>query len=90
MNPIDHLWKILDDSIRKRTIFNKDELKRALQVEWDRIPPTVSANVVHSMPQRLKSVFESKGDPTTYFYMFAIFGLFHLCFQVLPAKLNDT
>lgn len=66
MNPIEHLWKVLDDAIRKRHISNKNELKQALKEEWDKIPPSVTANLVSSMPRRLQAVIDAKGNPTKY------------------------
>lgn len=66
INPIEHLWKILDDEIRKRHISNKKELKEALKEEWDKIPSSVTANLVNSMPRRLQAVIDAKGNPTKY------------------------
>jgi transposase len=66
MNPIEHLRKVLDDAIRKRHISNKNELKQALKEEWDKIPPSVTANLVSSMPRRLQAVIDAKGNPTKY------------------------
>lgn len=66
MNPIEHLWKILDDAIRKRRISNKNELKQALKEEWDKIPSIVTINLISSMPHRLQAVIDAKGNPTKY------------------------
>lgn len=66
MNPIEHLWKVLDDAIRKRQISNKEDLKIALKEEWDKIPSSVTENLVKSMPRRLYAVIKSKGNPTKY------------------------
>lgn len=66
LNPIEHLWKVLEDNIRKRPISNKKDLKIALQEEWDKISPSVTANLVSSMPRRLQAVIDAKGNPTKY------------------------
>jgi len=37
LNPIEHLWGILNDTIKKRHISNREDLKIALQEEWESI-----------------------------------------------------
>ncbi|XP_068084344.1 uncharacterized protein [Anabrus simplex] len=66
MNPIEHLWKALEDNIRKRRISNKNDLKQALQDEEDKIPSSTTANLVRSMPQRLQAITAAKGNPSKY------------------------
>lgn len=66
INPIEHLWKVLEENIRRRHISNKKDLKEALQEEWDKIPSSLTANLVNSMPRRLQAVITAKGNPTKY------------------------
>jgi len=39
LNPIEHLWSIFRDAIRKRQIFYRD-LKITLREEWESISPS--------------------------------------------------
>lgn len=66
LNPIEHLWEELDRRIRKRVIRNRNDLKTALQEEWNNIPSNVTKNLVDSMPRRLNAVIKAKGYPTKY------------------------
>lgn len=66
LNPIENLWDELDRSIRKRQIKSKDDLKKALLEEWQKIPRTVTEGLVYSMPNRMRAVLNSKGGPTKY------------------------
>lgn len=66
VNPIEHLWSILESKIRTRSISNKNDIEKALQEEWNNIPPSVTAKLVDSMPRRLDAVIKVKGNPTKY------------------------
>ena len=54
INPIEHIWHILDLAIRKRTlkVANKEVLLQYIQ-EWEKIPMTKVAELVNSMPMRV-------------------------------------
>jgi len=41
LNSIEHLWGILK-AIKKRYISNREDLKTALQEEWESISPTIT------------------------------------------------
>lgn len=66
LNPIEHLWTILDDRtpMTSRTSIQKmwDGMKEA----WDAIPSKILANLVESMPARLRMVIKNKGGHTSY------------------------
>jgi len=66
LNPIEHLWGILKDAIKKRHISNREDLKIALQEEWKFISPTITRKLVESMHRRLLAVISAKGYPTKY------------------------
>ncbi|GFS75467.1 transposable element Tcb1 transposase [Trichonephila clavipes] len=66
LNPIEHLWDYLDRQIRKQEIKTKNDLKKAHLEEWQKIPSSVTQNLVKSMPSRLKAVIKAKGYPTNY------------------------
>ena len=45
---------------------NKRELASVLEEEWVKIEESVLENLVNSMPQRVKAVIDSGGNPTIY------------------------
>lgn len=66
INPIENLWDYLDRQIRQTPINNLNELKTALQEEWDKIPVKITQELVESIPRRLAAVRIAKGYPTKY------------------------
>lgn len=66
LNPIENLWSFLESKIRNHPITNKEELKKALQEEWAKIPLDYVQGLVESMPRRLEAVKRNKGYPTKY------------------------
>ena len=42
------------------------ELKKAVQIEWDKIPKDFLSNLANSMPQRCQEVIEHQGHKTHY------------------------
>jgi transposase len=66
MNPIEHLWDVLDRRVRQHHITSQKQLKEILRDEWYKIEPSVCGKLVHSMPNRLKAVIAQKGLNTSY------------------------
>lgn len=66
LNPIEHLWDLLERRIRQYDITSKDMLKNVLQEEWNKISVEETSKLVSSMPKRLKEVIKRKGYPTSY------------------------
>jgi hypothetical protein len=68
LNPIEHLWDVLDRRVRGRqnTPKNKTELMDVLVEEWQKIEPEILKNLVESMPRRIQAVIDAKGNPTRY------------------------
>ncbi|GFW37808.1 transposable element Tcb2 transposase [Trichonephila clavipes] len=66
LNPMEYLWDYLDRQIRKQEIKTKNDLKKALLEEWQKIPSSVTQNLVKSVPSRLIAVTKAKGYPTNY------------------------
>ncbi|GFV51356.1 transposable element Tcb2 transposase [Trichonephila clavipes] len=56
LDPIEHLWDYLDRQIRKQDIKTKNDLKKALLEEWQKIPSSVTQNLIKSVPSRLRAV----------------------------------
>ncbi|GFX82488.1 tc1-like transposase protein [Trichonephila clavipes] len=53
LNSLENLWNSLNLKIRKRKISSKSALKQALIEEWSNTDPTVTENLIKSMPARL-------------------------------------
>lgn len=66
LNPIEHLWAVLDREIGPRKLSKKDDLKLEITNAWERINKDVSKKLVESMPKRLQAVITAKGGPTKY------------------------
>lgn len=68
MNPIENLWDELERQVRARKPLpkNREELWSVLQEEWGKIEIHKLQNLVNSMPNRIKAVLNSKGNPTKY------------------------
>lgn len=68
LNPIEHLWDVLERKVRKRTPHPKNinELFDILVEEWNNINIEILENLVDSMPRRIEAVIDSKGYPTKY------------------------
>lgn len=66
LNPIEHLWALLDNEIGERSFTKKDDLKTAVTNAWGKIDAQKIKNLVESMPRRLAAVIKAKGGPTKY------------------------
>lgn len=66
INPIEHLWSVLERKIRQFPITNKERLKSVISTEWEKISADVTKKLVDSMPRRLEAIIKAKGYPTKY------------------------
>lgn len=66
LNPIEHLWDVLDRRIRQQNITSKTTLHQALCEEWPKIPISVIQKLIDSMPARCQAVIKSNGYATKY------------------------
>lgn len=66
LNPIEHLWDLLERRIRQHNITSKETLKNVMIEEWAKISSDETKKLVHSMPKRLREVIKRKGYPTSY------------------------
>lgn len=66
LNPIENLWDHLERKIREHTIQNKNQLKKVLMEEWQKIPTETTRKLALSMKRRLQSVIAAKGGHTKY------------------------
>lgn len=68
LNPIEHIWDLLDRRIRKRPITPQtlQQLTEALIEEWERIPQEDIRRIIRSMPRRCQAVIKAHGGHTRY------------------------
>lgn len=68
LNPIEHLWDVLDRRVRARESApaTPNELFLALQEEWEAIPAQTISNLIASMPRRCRAVIAAEGGHTPY------------------------
>ena len=68
LNPIEHVWDLLDRRVRARAIppRNVRELAGALVEEWGNISQQELANLVQSMRRRCTAVLNAAGGHTRY------------------------
>lgn len=66
MNPIENLWDHLDRRVREKPVSSKNDLKKRLQEEWNKIGVDYLQKCIKNMPNRLSEVIKNKGYPTRY------------------------
>lgn len=66
INVIEHLWSELKVKVQQHSIKNKNDLKKAISEEWNKIPVSYCEKLVKSIPRRLREIIKSKGFPTKY------------------------
>ena len=66
LNPIEHLWSILDQKVRQSYQSNKVTFMDELRRQWDLLPKSLLRTLVESIPNRLQSVIDNKGGATRY------------------------
>ena len=68
LNPIEHVWDLLDWRMRARAIppRNVQKLAGALVEEWGNISQQELANLVQSMRRRCTAVINAAGGHTIY------------------------
>ena len=66
LNPIEHLWEVLERRLREHHARSKSHLQELLQLEWEKIPTETVRNLVASMPNKLRAVIRANGHATKY------------------------
>ncbi|CAF1047918.1 unnamed protein product [Didymodactylos carnosus] len=66
LNPIERLWDVLEDRVKKRQPKSKTELALHLVEEWNKTELPVLAKLVGSVPSRLNECIKMKGYSTRY------------------------
>lgn len=63
LNPIEAIWAIIKQRVRRRIFDTKNEMKKALQEEWDKITMQEIRNRIANLPKRYILVAKSSGKP---------------------------
>ena len=68
MNPIEHLWAILDRAVWKksRKPTSREELRTRLREAWAEISKEKISELVSSMPETVKALESANGKTTKY------------------------
>ncbi len=68
MNPIKHVWFLLDEALRKQLnkLTSAASLLVALKEEWAAIPQEKINNLILSVSQCVSDLFNAKGRSTRY------------------------
>jgi transposase len=68
LNPIEHLWDEIKRRLRKRRppIVTLNQLRGALQDEWENIDEALIQTLIESMPRRIRAVIGARGGHTRY------------------------
>ena len=66
LNPIEHLWQVVDSPVKSRRPSNKEELFRVVSEAWSNITSDRCRTLVQSMGRRCQAVIDAKGGPTKY------------------------
>jgi hypothetical protein len=61
INPIENLWAIVDEKIQDRRYSTVAGMRRVVQGEWKNIDERLLANLVDSIPDRLRRVVKARG-----------------------------
>ncbi|KAK9729946.1 hypothetical protein QE152_g15623 [Popillia japonica] len=66
MNIIRNLWATWDNNIRKHEISSRDELKKVLLGEWQKITSEITKKLVASMPKRMQAIVNVQSYQSKY------------------------
>lgn len=66
LNPIEHVWDNLGRRARHHFPDTLQDLRMALQDEWERIPQEEMAALIRSVPERLEAVINARGGNTRF------------------------
>lgn len=66
LNPIENVWKILKERVRKRKSKNSEEFVKNITEEWNNFDKKILKSLINSMPNRILQVIENNGDAIMY------------------------
>lgn len=62
LNPIENVWGWMKSKVYRAAPKNMSELRKVVQEAWASIPPSMTHNLMASMPARLAKVIEGGGE----------------------------
>lgn len=62
LNPIEMIWAILKQKVEKRNVNSIEELKVAIEEEWENIEQSKINHCIEHVEKRLKYVYENEGE----------------------------
>ena len=68
INPIENVWKILDERLQKRKFRSMNWIKRAIREEWNNFNQSTIDNLIKSIPDRLRKIIKAKGGSIKHIY----------------------
>ncbi|CAF2206382.1 unnamed protein product [Rotaria magnacalcarata] len=66
LNVIEHLWSVIDDKLKARTMCSVKELSEALSTAWLSIKPELRKKLVFSMSNKVYECIERNGKSIHY------------------------
>lgn len=66
LSPIENLWHILKERVRKHGTTSKQALKQNVFEEWRATSPELCFKIVATMPKRVKAVIRARGGSIKY------------------------
>ncbi len=63
LNPIEGIWAIIKQRLRRRIFDSEEEMKEGLQEEWDKITLEEIRHRIADMPRRCAALIKSGGGP---------------------------
>ncbi len=66
LNPIENLWRLVNDNAKDRHPSNEDDLFDIIQDAWLKIDDSITKKLVSSMRRRCEAVIANRGYPTKY------------------------
>jgi hypothetical protein len=63
LNPIEAIWSIIKQRLRNRIFDTEDDMKEALQEEWDKITMKQIRDRISDIPRRCAQLIKSGGKP---------------------------
>lgn len=67
LNPIEKIWRSIKQRLKNRgVIWTPEDLKRAIQEEWDAVTIEEINRQIDTMPARVEAVSNARGGPTAF------------------------
>ena len=66
LNPIENVWGLLKNRIRRRNPRSVQQLKKSILLEWSAMDDQLAKNLVISVSRRLLDVIDVEGDSILY------------------------